>query len=254
MLDTFLSASALTPSELTWLCAIALIAGVVRGFSGFALSALVMASATIFLPPVALIPVLWFLEMTASLLMVRGGIRDADRGMVTGLVAGTLVGTPIGLSITTTVPAQTSTLIALAIIVALAAAQLARIRFAALATTPGLIASGLVAGIASGLASVGGMVVALYVLARDAPARRMRASLVMFLFASSAGSALYMILYDLWTQETLARAALLIPPTALGVFAGQKVFIPRLERYYRPFCLLLLIVLALWGLVRRTIL
>ena len=243
--------AALPLDHMIWLMLIAFGAGVVRGFSGFAMSALVMAASTAILPPVALIPVLWWMEMAASLLMVRGGIREADRGIVLGLAAGTLIGTPIGLAITTRVPVEHSALIALALIVVLAATQLARIRLTFLATRAGLVGSGLMAGIATGLASVGGMVVALYVLAREAPARRMRASLVLYLFVSSLGSAVYLALYGLWTAEVMTRAALLVPPAALGVIAGQRAFIPALERYYRPFCLLLLIGLAGGGLAKR---
>lgn len=46
-------------------------AGMVRGFAGFALSALVMASIALIIPPVELIAVCWVLEMSASLLLVR---------------------------------------------------------------------------------------------------------------------------------------------------------------------------------------
>lgn len=251
MLASLSALTALPVDDLILLSCIAFGAGLVRGFSGFALSALVMASATAILPPVALIPILWFLEMTASFLMVRGGIAEADRGVVVGLVFGALIGTPIGLAVTTTVSPTMSALIALILIIVLAVTQLARIRFAFLSTRPGLLIAGLVSGIASGLAAVGGMVVALYVLAREAPARQMRASLVMFLFFSSIGSAIYLALYGLLERETVIRGLLLSIPTAFGVIVGQRIFIPALERYYRPFCLSLLIILAVAGLVRK---
>ncbi|SOH95172.1 hypothetical protein SAMN06273572_10844 [Monaibacterium marinum] len=251
MLDYLSALTALPADDLILLSCIAYGAGLVRGFSGFALSALVMASATAILPPVALIPILWFMEMTAGMLMVRGGMTEADRGVVAGLVFGSFVGTPIGLAITTTVSPTTSALIALIIIIVLALTQLARIRLAFLSTRPGLLISGLVSGIATGLASVGGMVVALYVLAREAPARQMRASLVMFLFFSSIGSGIYMALYGLLDRETVMRGLLLSIPAAVGVAMGQRIFIPVLERYYRPFCLSLLIILAVAGLVRK---
>ena len=249
----FSTLTALPAGDLLFLCAVAFCAGVVRGFSGFALSALVMATGTAILPPVALIPALWFLEMTASILMVRGGIAESDRGVVAGLVIGATVGTPIGLAVTTTVSPALSALIALVIIIVLAVTQLARIRFAFLSTRPGLLIAGVTSGIVSGLASVGGMVVALYVLAREAPARQMRASLVMFLFISSVGSAIFLMLYGLWDRSTVMLGLTLSIPTGVGVLIGQRIFIPSLERYYRPFCLLLLIGLASAGLLRRLI-
>ena len=148
----------LTPTEFGTLAAITFVAGVVRGFTGFALSALVMASAALILSPVELIPMVWWLEMSASILMLRGGWEDADRGIAFGLVMGSALGVPIGLLLTVNVSPDISRLIALCVIVCLAAMQLAKLRLSFLQTPPGLYASGLTAGIATGLAAVGGMV------------------------------------------------------------------------------------------------
>ena len=55
------------------LCAgVVFVAGIVRGFSGFALSALFMASVAVVLPPVELIPICYVLEVTTSLIMFIG--------------------------------------------------------------------------------------------------------------------------------------------------------------------------------------
>ena len=234
-----------------WICVVVIfLAGMVRGFSGFALSALVMASLALMIPPVELIAVCWFLEMSASILMVRGGFREADMKVVFGLVIGSAVGSPVGLYLTNTLPVETSKAIALIVVLVLAAAQLLKLRPAFLATTPGLYLSGLLAGIATGLASVGGMIVALYVLARDAPARMMRASLVMFLFVGSLISFVYLSLYGMMISAVVARGLIFAAPCMIGVLAGKALFMPRLEGYYKPFCLALLIFLAAIGLVR----
>jgi uncharacterized membrane protein YfcA len=225
-------------------------AGVVRGFSGFALSALVMATAVFILPPVQLIPICWWLEMSASVLMLRGGWKEANRTVVIGLVIGSAIGVPIGLAATTSLPVATSKLIALTIIIALAATQMAKIRLAFLATRPGLYASGLLAGIVTGLASVGGMVVALFVLSQNAAAREMRASLVLFLFLGAFTSMATMLWFGVMDNRAVMRGLIFAAPTMLGVFAGQRLFVPRFERFYRPFCLSLLIALAGVSLLR----
>ena len=188
MLDALLASTDLTGQEFAILTVIVIAAGIVRGFSGFALSAIVMASAVIILPPVQLIPICWWLEMTASVLMARGGWQEADRGVVMGLVIGSTIGVPFGLMLTTSISPETSKLIVLVLIITLALTQLAKIRLAFLATKPGLYGSGFAAGVATGLASVGGMVIAIYVLSQNAAASKMRAALVLFLFVSSITS------------------------------------------------------------------
>ena len=240
----------LSPTEVYWLLAITFAAGLVRGFSGFALSALVMASAVLILPPVELIPMLWWLEMSASLLMLKGGIKDADRQTAYGLVIGSACGWPVGLYLTTSLPVATSKTLALVIIVSLAVTQLAKIRLSFLATKPGLYGAGFVAGIASGLAHVGGMVVALYVLASDAPARSMRGSLVLFLFLGSITSMLTLLAFGVMDFSGVKRGLIFAIPTMFGVFVGQQLFTERLAPYYRPFCLTLLLGLASTSLIR----
>ena len=102
---------ALSATEVFLLVVILFAAGLVRGFAGFALSAMVMASAANFVAPVLLIPILWVQEMGASLLMARGGWRDADRSRTALLVIGNWIGWPLGLWLTVTLSATASKLL-----------------------------------------------------------------------------------------------------------------------------------------------
>jgi len=242
-----------TQSETVLLFLIVFVAGLVRGFTGFALSALVMASAASFIAPILLIPILWFQEMAASLLMARGGWRDADRMRAGLLVVGNFLGWPLGLWLTVTLPVATSSRIALVIILLLALLQLLKVNIPALASRTGAVVTGFVAGIAAGLAHVGGMVVALYVLSQDDNARAMRATLVLYLFVGSFGSLVYLIGFGVMTLTAALGGLLLVPATLLGVWLGAKLFTPRWEPYYKPFCLCLLIGLATVSLLRSLI-
>ena len=240
----------LSPGALSYSIVAIFIASIVRGFAGFALSALIMASMAMVIPPVSLIPLCIILEMVASVLMFRGGLRDADRQVVVGLAIGSTIGVPLGLYATRALPTDVSRMVALILILVLAALQLTRSSPAFLATRPGLYASGLVAGIATGLASIGGMVVALYVLARDAPPRSMRASLVLYLFISMFTSSLWLASSGMLDSLAFKRAAVFAPLIIVGVLLGIRLFRPSLQPFYRRFCLLLLIALAVLGLVR----
>ena len=237
--------------ELALAAAAVFLAGIVRGFSGFALSALIMASLAVVIPPVALIPVCFVLEGVASLLMFGGANRaDADWRIVRGLAIGSVLGVPLGLQATLHLPPDASRLVALVLIAALAALQLTGRSPAFLGTRAGLYASGLLAGIATGLASVGGMIVALYVLASRAPPARMRASLVMFLFVGMFTSGAWLLATGVLDRLALLRGLTLAPAVAVGVLLGARLFRPSLQVFYRRFCLTLLIGLALAGLLR----
>lgn len=250
-MDWILGITDLTQSDFWSVAGLAFLAGIVRGFSGFALSAMVMATAVIILPPIELIPMLWWLEMAASVLMLKNGWAEADRPMTYGLVIGAAIGWPLGLSLTMSLPVDSSKALALAVIVVLAASQLAKVRLSFLATKPGLYGSGIMSGVVSGVAGVGGMVVAFYVLAADRAANVMRASLVLYLFLSSVVSMAVLVIAGVMDLSGAARGLVFAAPTMIGVVMGQQLFTERLSPYYRPFCLILLIGLASVGLTRE---
>lgn len=248
-----MDALGLSLTEIIALTGITFFAGVVRGFAGFALSALVMAIGVAILPPIQILPMLWFLEMSASLMMVRGGLKDAKVSATAPLVIGTWIGTPIGLALIVSIDVGVSKQIALAIILVLAALSLGRVRLPHLDTKVGAIITGIVAGIVTGLANVGGMVIALYVLSLGAAARSMRGVLVLYLFASSIGSLFFQLYFGVMDVAGAQRGLIFVVPTLIGVMVGTKLFMPKWEFYYRPFCLSLLVLLALAGLLREVL-
>ncbi|MEH6497037.1 MAG: sulfite exporter TauE/SafE family protein [Pseudomonas marincola] len=250
MLETLTDFTNLSTDEFLICSAAMLLAGLVRGFAGFALSAILMASIVYILPPIELIPLCYFLEAAASISMLRGGIKDAKMSMVWALAICSAIGVPIGLYATISIPTETSKIVALVIVMILTLAQLFKFSPKFLRTKGGLYGSGITAGIATGLASVGGMVVALFVLSSKTDARTMRASLVMFMFLGMFTSLVYMLLYGVMNYQAFQRAIVFIPIVLVGVFFGSFLFRPSLVIYYKQFCLFLLIALSFAGLVR----
>ena len=240
----------LTISEVAILATICLIAGIVRGFSGFALSALVMASVALIIPPIQLIPICWWLEMTASLFMFRSGWREANRKVAVGLAVGSTLGMPFGLALTMAIAAELSKLVALGVIVSLATLQLARVRVPFSVSNWGLYGSGWLAGVVTGVAGVGGMLVALFVLSQKSQPRQMRASLVLFLFLSSVTAVISLWYFGVMDQVAITRGLIMALPAGIGVVLGKLLFMPKWEYLYKPFCLTLLIALAGTGMIR----
>lgn len=246
---THLTGLSLAPMGLV--VVVVFVAGLARGFSGFGMSAILMASLAAIIPPIELIPVCFLLECTASLAMFRGGIALADMRIVWALVISSAIGVPIGLLATTSIDVAWSQKIALTLILCLTLAQFFNLRPSFLATQRGLYLSGVASGIATGLASVGGMVIALYVLASGSPPKQMRASLVMFLAISMVTSLAYLIAYDLMTTQALWRGAFMAPLALVGVLSGVWLFRPAYEHLYKAACLGLLAMLCATGLLNQ---
>ncbi|NVK32776.1 MAG: TSUP family transporter, partial [Gammaproteobacteria bacterium] len=158
-----------------------------------------------------------------------------------------------GLMLTQAIAVDVSRLVALLVIALLASALLLRLNLSRLHTPVGTALMGAGAGMATGLASVGGMVVALYMLSSTAPAAVVRASLVLYLALSEVFSLAALMITGVMDSTASWRALALLPAVTLGIGVGKALFRPEWERYYRPFCLALLLGLALWGLLRLTL-
>lgn len=251
MIASIIQSTGLSSHDLMIVLAAVFMAGLIRGFAGFGLSAIVMAAVAIIIPPIELIPMCYLLEGAASIAMFRGGMAHANMKIVWGLVICSAIGVPIGLLATTNIDVELSRKIALTLILTLTIAQYLRLKPAFLTTRKGLYTSGLTAGIATGLASVGGMVIALYVLASDTQPKQMRASLVMFLCISMVTSLVWLIAYDMMSMQAVWRGALMSPVVVLGVFAGTWLFRPAYEHLYKVACLTLLTLLSATGLISQ---
>jgi len=138
------------------------------------------------------------------------------------------------------------------LIIILASLQLARIRIQALASKPGLLGSGVLAGFATGIASLGGMVVALYVLSQDRPAPVMRATLIFYVMLSSVVVLVWLLTLGVMDWLAIKRGLAMTIPVTAGVLLGQFIFRPSMERYYKTFCLVLLLSLATASLLHTS--
>ncbi|MBX2886329.1 MAG: sulfite exporter TauE/SafE family protein [Granulosicoccus sp.] len=226
------------------------LASLIRGFAGFGLSSISIAVLTLQIPPVTLIPMFILLETLASMMLARGNYTRANLRISWGLALFSAIGLPLGLIATRSLPEDQSKMLALLLILFLALLQLFNRAPQFFSTKTGLYLAGLTAGIATGLASAGGMVVALFVLAQQLPAVQMRASIVVYLFLTAFASILTLVLTGMLDAMIFKRALFLAPFVIVGVSLGRRWFKPALEHWYKRFCLWLLIALASLGLAR----
>lgn len=253
MLDTLLDQLGWSSTTLILTVSVVFLASLARGFAGFGLSALTMAGLTLTIPPRSLIPMCILLEFIAGVLMAKGGFARANLKVSWGLAIFSSMGLPLGLLATVSISIQQSTIVALVLILFLALMQLFKTVPEFLGTTAGLYLSGFAAGIAAGLASVGGLVVALFVLAQRAPPTQMRASLVVYLFLTLFTTLISLTISGLLDAVAFKRALALTPVVIAGVGIGSWLFRPALEHWYKRLCLCLLMGLAIAGLVRLSL-
>jgi len=219
-------------------------AAVVRGYSGFGFALLGVSALTLLLPPAAVVPPIFILEVAASLHLLPGVWRDIHWRALFWLTVGCLVGTPFGVYALAHVPAAPMTL-ALAVFVLIAAVLLARGHV--LQSVPGpaaTLATGAASGLFNGGFGIGGPPVILFFFSSPAAVSVGRASMIAFFLLTDVIALAWQGWNGLLNQSTLWRALMLLPALIAGVWLGNRGFIHARPAAFRRWVLRLLMLLA----------
>lgn len=238
----------LGPGALVWLAVACLVAGFVRGYSGFGFSALLIAAASLVANPLNFVAVVVILETVMSLQHARGAGPDVDWKRVGWLLGGAAIGLPLGLWILTGVSEDTARAVVSGYVLLMCGVLLAGWRLASEAR--GGAANG-VAGVISGLANapgMGGLPVAAFFAAQPMPAAVFRATLIAYFPLLDLYSAPLYWLAGLVSWDTLWAALIALPVTLFGNWLGGRHFFGTDPQEFRRIAILLLAGLAMLGL------
>jgi hypothetical protein len=243
----------LSLSVFTYCVAAIFLAGLIRGYCGFGFSALVVASLTLVLPPVEVIPFVFMLEIAASIGMLPAIWREIDRRLLGWLLSGYVFGAPLGLYALVQIDQATVRIIISLIILILSIALLRGFVFRAANHAGAIFSTGIVAGAVNGVSAVGGLPVVLLMLANTASAAVTRASIVAFLMLGNIYATAFTFGSGLITSDVIIRFAVFLVPMALGVLLGSRQFVRSNPESFKTLALWLLIGLASVGLLRLAV-
>lgn len=237
------------PDHFLLLACCAAAAGVVRGFAGFGLSAVLVASAAFVVAPRDIIPTAQMLEIVASVALIPSVWRDVNWRWLTPMAAGYLVSIPLGVAALAHLPGTALRVGGCVVLLLASLALLLNLRPRLHDDLPLRVGTGLLAGFFAGASSLGGMVASTMLFAVSLPAKALRATLVVLFF----GSACYSLLWGLWQgivdAGTVQRSAWLALPLLAGTAIGAHGFHRISEAGFRRAVLIVLAVLSLAGIV-----
>lgn len=221
-----------------------LFASILRGFTGFGFGLAAVPLLSLALPPAEVVP----LAVTLQVVIGVGGLRtawpDCDWRSVRALVPGLVCGVPIGLLILTVLaPNPVRLTIGAVIIFSVWLIQ----RGVRLPPNPSWIVSasvGLVSGIISGLASMGGPPIVVYLLAVGHSAARMRSTAIIYFMLAGTASFIPMAATGLITRDILVWTAACVPVLFGGSRIGTWAFFRSKPHHHRMAALTTLSVLA----------
>ena len=234
--------------DLVWLMFGTILAGLVRGFSGFGTAMIFLPFAASVMPPIWAITTMVMMDLMAPLIMAPKTAKDAEMGDVWRLAAGCLCGLPFGVAVLVHLPIETFRYSVSIITLVLLVLLLSGFRYRGERTKPLIYGTGGLAGLLGGAVGIPGPPVIMLYLASPLPARVIRANNFLFLIAAG-----FMMIGVYAAQGLLYKMPLIIGACLsliylIGIAVGFKIFVPSREKLYRAIAYMIIAASALRGL------
>lgn len=233
---------------LLWLCLGAVLAGIVRGFTGFGTAMVYLPFAGAVLGPFEALTTLIVKDLVGPLIHVPRALRDGQPADVLRLGLGAALAVPLGVWALTQVHPDVFrwgvSMVALILLLLMAMG----VRYRGPLTPPLVFGTGAVGGLLGGSVGMPGPPVILLYMASTLPISALRANSMLYLILADV-----ILLCVLWVGGLLVPAALLlgavlIIPYTFGNWIGARLFRPEAERLYRRAAYVIIAGSAITGL------
>lgn len=233
---------------LGWLAVVALIAGVVRGFTGFGTALIYMPVAGQFLSPFGALITLTAMDVIGPLPNLPRAFRDGHRRDVLRLCAGLAVAMPLGVWVLTLVAPEvfrySVSLLSLGLLVLLVSGW----RYHGELRRAAVYLVGMLGGFLGGATGLAGPPVIMTYMASPHPAKVIRANLLLYLFGVDVLMIGVLTVMGRMEPASLVLGFALAVPYLAGNLLGGWLFRPGYERAYRAVAYGLIAISALSGL------
>ncbi|MEO0999173.1 MAG: sulfite exporter TauE/SafE family protein [Pseudomonadota bacterium] len=238
--------------ELALLFGAVVLAGLVRGFSGFGTALVYVPLASLVLPPVSVLVTMIVFDAFGPLPLLRRAWRAARPDELWRLVLGAAIGVQIGLWLLTRADPVAFRWAVAVIALLLVGLLMSGWRFSGRLPGAGLLGVGGLSGTLGGFGGLSGPPVILFYLGGPGEAATVRANILLFLVAGNLLSAASFGARGLLGAEALLLGLLLALPYTLATLAGQQLFGRASERTFRGVAYALIagvavLSLPLWG-------
>jgi uncharacterized membrane protein YfcA len=230
------------------ICAIALVSGLARGFSGFGSALIFMPLASSIAAPRLVAALLLIIDFVAALPLIPNAWKHADRKATAVIVFGAMIGVPIGTYFLTVLDPVTTRWIISAFVFVLLLLLLSGWRYRGKDHAAISVGIGGLSGFCSGLAQTGGPPIVGYWLGRPVASIIARANIMLFFAASDFFSVVSYSLTGLITSESIRFSFVVGPVYAVGVLLGAQLFGRASESLFRSICYALIAIAVIAGL------
>jgi uncharacterized protein len=222
----------------------ALLAGALRGFSGFGSALVLSPSLSALYGPDVGVPAALLIDLALSIGLVRPALGLADRRRVGVLCAAATLTIPIGAWLLVTVDERTLRWAICAVVVVAVAVLGSGWRYSRRPHAAATASAGVVSGLLTGSTGVAGPPVLFLELSGADPVERLRANfIVYFAWVGAVALAAFAVSGALSVTVVAVSGALVVPYLA-AAFVGARLFRRTGEGAYRRLALAVLVAVA----------
>lgn len=210
--------------RLPWAIAAVVLAGVVRGVSGFGQGLVFVPLAGLLYQPKIAVPLLWVADALVTPLLLRPHARRADWKEIVPLTIGGTAMLPAGIWLLGHVDPHSLRWVICAIVLLSTAGVAMGLRFALPPTRVLALAVGGLSGLVGGATGMTGVPLVLFWLGRGSDAARLRSNVFIYLWLVGIVSLVVAAILGLIDASVLLEGCILAPCYAVATVLGNWIF------------------------------
>ncbi len=223
---------------------VAVVAGMVRGFTGFGAAMVMTPVFSALYGPAIGVALCLFLEIVVALPLLPRAVGMVNWRRIGLILAAAVIGAPLGNIVLTIVPPEPMRWAISAIVLGAVAMLASGWRYHGKPHTAATLTAGVSSGFLNGLAGMAGPPIVFYYLAGKDAAAEVRANLTTYFVFVDAVAMMVFVARDLIGWSTFVQGLMLAPAVIVGGLIGERLFPLATEVFYRRLALCLLVAVA----------
>ena len=224
--------------------------GLSRGFTGFGAALIIVPVLIIVYGPIPAVVLMSLIEFPGVLQLARTATREADWRALAPLCLAAAITVPLGAWSLAVLDAETVRRGIAAMVVVFAVLIATGWRYKGEVTKLLSACVGFFSGFCSGVASLGGPPVVMFLIAKGSNAAQTRAGIVAYFALAMALRLAAFGWYDLYTQDAIVLSLVLAPVYMAGIWIGSRFFKGASETMFRWVVIILVLITGTVALVK----
>ena len=226
------------------------VGGLFRGFAGIGAALIIVPALTLVYSPVTAVVLMSLIEIPGALQLARTAVREADWRGLAPLCIAAAVTIPIGAWMLAILDADIVRRSIAGMVVLFGAVIATGWRYKGEVTKALSAAIGTVGGFCSGIASLGGPPVVMFLIAKGSNAAQTRAGIITYFGLAMLLRLAAFGVYDLYSADAFWLSLLLAPVYMSGIWVGSRYFKGVSETVFRRVVVALVLIMGVFALLK----